>query len=1351
MSSVDKFAQIINYFYSDWIIVFEPDTKDKQSSIQSFDLLIHRLLNSGLHLKTRKFTETALAIYIHCPKPILAREAYKNQVEDWLNNVGEHIEPPVFLTDENIDEVVGYLKPAEKLRVIYDLLTTPTYKGGIGLQVGVNCKDIFAPQDLEFNKSWISSWNKKFLLSDGDLSLIRDYLGERTAYYFAFLQYYFLSLSVPTVLGLLVEKYSILYGCFMILYAVIFVILWTRREKIWAIKWRTRNLNNADKLHPEFKHTKLDVDPITNEISPYYPSWRRIAKIVFISSPVLIISALFISFFVLVNLSIEVFVHEYYKGPFKAIAPLIPTICYSASIPTFNAFYSKMMIKLNLFENRPTEREYHASLTQKTFLVLSLVGFLNLFLVGFGFIPFHDLVQKWLSEHGLISSASSIREIGPHIFTERLVYFVVTGQIVNAFTELGLPFLRGNAEKYISKENLVELTEEDARLDKEEIDFLKRVRKEFEMPEYDDFNDYVEMITQFGYLVLFSVAWPPTALACFINNFLELRSDAIKIAKYTRRPIPTRSESIGPWKNNIHLICWLSTFSVTSLIILFRDWDSSIPSSEQTLNKMGRLTFFLILNEKIFFAVKKTLTFLIDMVPIKGGFGESLKRRKYILKKDLLGEAGLYMGMGELNGDVRWHGSVEDEGKIVMQGVSLKEIHNLLSSIEKKKKNDEKLNKSALLHFSTLNNQDHNSDKRPQSKTNQKEESVVEKTIRTLKENTEQELPVSPNTSQQVSAQPPKPPLLQRIKAEVLHFWDGLKLLAAETGISSRLLLKLGRGNKLSRREMNQLRRSMGDLLKLVPFIIIVLIPFMEFALPLLIKVFPNMLPSTFESKYQEEEKKKKLLKIRLEVAKFLQDTVGEMAVAGQSKTHNAKEFVDFFHNYRASGEQAPTEEIIKIAKKFEDRLTLNSLSRPQLISMCRYMNINAFGTDPYLRQLIVNRLDELKADDQLILSEGVDNLTVQELQTACQARGIRVIGASPARLRSDLHQWIELNLNQKIPSSLLILSRAFIISERIPTDNEEALKVSAQSLQATLSSLPDQVVNEAALKVAESEGSATYKQKLDVLKEQEELLDDELEQEAVQAAIKKAKETEAERLEKEKEATKVPMEPESAGVYYSATEPEIEFPEDKINEEDLKKEIKKIAEVLKTTTSDSALSDVKAKLDSLKEDRKGLTEGLEELQGLNHQPTSKSTQRLSTKLDKMISKIEQELLKYDSEIGSKLHLLKPNEEGKLSITELEDCLKVIRQNPNDERIKKIVKNLDFDGDGYVTLDEIRNLVEDEEKNEGSGVNLDKDGNKKENTVASPTSSTTSSSGAQPVHVIVEGSKASESKPESKQ
>ena len=45
----------------------------------------------------------------------------------------------------------------------------------------------------------------------------------------------------------------------------------------------------------------------------------------------------------------------------------------------------------------------------------------------------------------------------------------------------------------------------------------------------------------------------------------------------------------------------------------------------------------------------------------------------------------------------------------------------------------------------------------------------------------------------------------------------------------------------------------------------------MELALPLLLKVFPNMLPSTFEDKMKKEEEVKRRLAVKLEVARFLQ------------------------------------------------------------------------------------------------------------------------------------------------------------------------------------------------------------------------------------------------------------------------------------------------------------------------------------------------------------------------------------------------------------------------------------------------------------------------------------------------
>lgn len=65
--------------------------------------------------------------------------------------------------------------------------------------------------------------------------------------------------------------------------------------------------------------------------------------------------------------------------------------------------------------------------------------------------------------------------------------------------------------------------------------------------------------------------------------------------------------------------------------------------------------------------------------------------------------------------------------------------------------------------------------------------------------------------------------------------------------------MKLGSGKSLSRREKKQLTRTTADIFRLVPFAVFIIVPFMELLLPVFLKLFPNMLPSTFQDKMKEE------------------------------------------------------------------------------------------------------------------------------------------------------------------------------------------------------------------------------------------------------------------------------------------------------------------------------------------------------------------------------------------------------------------------------------------------------------------------------------------------------------------
>lgn len=153
-------------------------------------------------------------------------------------------------------------------------------------------------------------------------------------------------------------------------------------------------------------------------------------------------------------------------------------------------------------------------------------------------------------------------------------------------------------------------------------------------------------------------------------------------------------------------------------------------------------------------------------------------------------------------------------------------------------------------------------------------------------------------------------------------------------------------------------------------------------------------------------------------------------------------------------------------------------------------MNLNTFGTDAILRYNIRHRMRQIKRDDRAISYEGVDSLSVPELQTAGASRGIRTHGVSPGRLRDDLNTWLELRLKHGLPSTLLVLSNAFRYQGK---DNE--IESHYDALVAVLSSIPEELYHEIELEVNSAEGAATNKQRLEVLREQQELIEEENEQ----------------------------------------------------------------------------------------------------------------------------------------------------------------------------------------------------------------------------------------------------------------
>ena len=86
------------------------------------------------------------------------------------------------------------------------------------------------------------------------------------------------------------------------------------------------------------------------------------------------------------------------------------------------------------------------------------------------------------------------------------------------------------------------------------------------------------------------------------------------------------------------------------------------------------------------------------------------------------------------------------------------------------------------------------------------------------------------------------------------------------------------------------------------------------------------------------------------------------------------------------------------------------------------------------------------------------------------------------------MQNWLDLRLRQKVPATLLVLSAAYRYGESETENHYDALL-------SVLSSIPDELFHEAELEVNHAEGAATNKQRLEVIKEQEQMIRTENEQ----------------------------------------------------------------------------------------------------------------------------------------------------------------------------------------------------------------------------------------------------------------
>ncbi|KAF2431235.1 DUF590-domain-containing protein [Tothia fuscella] len=641
----------------DYVIVYRFAQTDKSTAVANFERLIEALSHVGLATEVRNGENHSLLVFAKvASEEHLFGEVYRSRVKDWMHGVRSAA--PEKETRGTLEREPLY--EAERLRIIYQLITNPIADGGAGITPKHgewrNVESVFALHDHEANKKWIKKWSTSYFLKIEDLDDIRDRLGEKIAFYFAFTQSYFTFLFFPAIAGasawVLLGHFSPFYAIISSLWCTVFTEYWKHQEVDLAVRWGVRGVSKMETHRREFKHEKEATDPITGETVRIFPATKRLQRQL-LQVPFAIGTAIALGVLIATCFGIEVFISEIYDGPLKSVLVFLPTGILTTVMPVLVNILTSFATQLTQFENYDTQSAYDKAITQKMFVINFITSYLGIFLTAFVYVPFGTIIVPYLDIFSLtvrpfaenekqLQSPKAGFTINPSRLRNQVIYFTVTAQIVNQALEVIIPYVKRKgfakykkfqSERAINNGGGVNVSDNDPP---EEAAFLTRVRQEAELDVYDVTTDLREMVLQFGYLSLFSVVWPLTACSFIVNDWLELRTDAIKIAVEMQRPTPWRADTIGPWLDSLSFLTWLGTITTSALVYLFSN-DGLGPGGTPKDIQGWALLLSIFFSEHIFLAVREGVRLIISKLDSPGLQKE--KRERFLVRKRYFDES----------------------------------------------------------------------------------------------------------------------------------------------------------------------------------------------------------------------------------------------------------------------------------------------------------------------------------------------------------------------------------------------------------------------------------------------------------------------------------------------------------------------------------------------------------------------------------------------------------------------------------------------------------------------------------------------------------------------------------------
>ena len=131
------------------------------------------------------------------------------------------------------------------------------------------------------------------------------------------------------------------------------------------------------------------------------------------------------------------------------------------------------------------------------------------------------------------------------------------------------------------------------------------------------FSEFSNILLQLGYVVLFAPAFPLASALLWTSFYFELRTDAFKMVKNTRRPPYMRAEDIGSWQTVLRLLAALGVLTNLGLInVTETTLERILPFHFLGLievNESNKFLFLIVLEHLLLLAQYCVMTFIPDV------------------------------------------------------------------------------------------------------------------------------------------------------------------------------------------------------------------------------------------------------------------------------------------------------------------------------------------------------------------------------------------------------------------------------------------------------------------------------------------------------------------------------------------------------------------------------------------------------------------------------------------------------------------------------------------------------------------------------------------------------------------